>query len=217
MGSVVADTKAGYRLSGGPLVARGKVMIGTQDTGGRSQGGNYISGSTPRPAPNRGGSTRSHARASREATAGTACRRKRNGGSVWIPPSYDAVHNPALFGTGNTYDTVGLRDLGRRTASPTMPCFRFDARHQSRDRQARTALPASGERPVDLDWAFERQVMQIREWRSADRRGDRRQADDLDMVEAETGSNALDRSRARAGAAERRHRNRSQDRREDRR
>jgi len=35
----VADFKKGYRVTGGPLVARGKVMIGTT---GRAEGGNYI-------------------------------------------------------------------------------------------------------------------------------------------------------------------------------
>src|SRR5262249_40614129 len=35
----VGDTKAGYRMTGGPLVARGKVMIGTT---GRAEGGNLI-------------------------------------------------------------------------------------------------------------------------------------------------------------------------------
>src|SRR6202158_3113033 len=35
----VADFKKGYRITGGPLVARGKVMIGTT---GRAEGGNYL-------------------------------------------------------------------------------------------------------------------------------------------------------------------------------
>jgi alcohol dehydrogenase (cytochrome c) len=35
----VADPKAGYRMTGGPLVARGKVMVGTT---GRAEGGNIV-------------------------------------------------------------------------------------------------------------------------------------------------------------------------------
>ena len=36
---------------------------------------------------------------------------KRNGGSVWIPGSYNPVRNLAFFAPGNTYDTGPLRDL----------------------------------------------------------------------------------------------------------
>ena len=35
----VADYKAGYGMTGGPLVANGKVMVGTT---GRAPGGNFI-------------------------------------------------------------------------------------------------------------------------------------------------------------------------------
>ena len=160
----VADTKAGYRLSGGPLVARGKVMMGTADTGGRSQGGNFIVGLDAETGTEM---WRFHTVAQPGQPGGNSWNglpvEKRNGGSVWIPPTYDAVHNLALFGVGNTYDTVGLRDRIQDAAvtndalyldstlaiNPDTGTLMWYFQHQ-----------ANGQ--WDLDWAFERQVMQIR-------------------------------------------------------
>ena len=105
----VADPKKGYRMTGGPLVARGKVMVGTT---GRAEGGNYIAAldaETGKEAwrfytiarPDEGGG---------QSWNGLPLE-KRNGGSVWIPGSYDPVHNLAFFAPGNTYDTGPLRNL----------------------------------------------------------------------------------------------------------
>jgi PQQ-dependent dehydrogenase (methanol/ethanol family) len=160
----VADTKAGYRLSGGPLVARGKVMIGTQDTGGRSQGGNFILGLD---AETGAESWRFYTIARPGEPGGNSWNglplEKRNGGSVWIPPSYDAVHNLVLFGTGNTYDTVGLRDLVK-TDGVTNDALYLDSTLAINPETGKLAWhfqhQANGQ--WDLDWAFERQVMQIR-------------------------------------------------------
>jgi alcohol dehydrogenase (cytochrome c) len=160
----VADTKAGYRLSGGPLVAHGKVMIGTTDTGGRSQGGNFLVGLDAETGTE---AWRFHTIAQPGEPGGNSWNglpvEKRNGGSVWIPPSYDAVHNLALFGVGNTYDTAGLRDRiqgdgvtndalyldSTLAINPDTGKLVWYFQHQ-----------ANGQ--WDLDWAFERQVMQIR-------------------------------------------------------
>jgi alcohol dehydrogenase (cytochrome c) len=161
---VIADTKAGYRLSGGPLVARGKVMIGTQDTGGRSQGGNFILGLDAETGTE---AWRFYTVARPGEPGGNSWNglplEKRNGGSVWIPPSYDAVHNLALFGTGNTYDTVGLRDPVKADGV-TNDALYLDSTLAINPETGKLAWyfqhQANGQ--WDLDWAFERQVMQIR-------------------------------------------------------
>ena len=187
---MVADTKAGYGIRGGPLVARGKVMIGTQDSGGRSQGGNFIVGLD---AETGAEAWRFHTVAQPGEPGGASWNglplEKRNGASVWIPPSYDAVHNLALFGTGNTYDTVGLRNpvtadgvtgealyLDSTLAiNPETGQLMWHYQHQ-----------ANGQ--WDLDWAFERQVMQIRvngETRTVVVTAGKQMI--FDMVDAETG------------------------------
>ena len=186
----VADPKAGYRISGGPLVARGKVMMGTQDTGGRSQGGNFIVGLD---AETGAEAWRFHTIAQPAEAGGNSWNglpvEKRNGGSVWIPPSYDAVHNLALFGTGNTYDTAGLRDR-IKSDGVTNDALYLDSTLAINPDTGKLAWyfqhQANGQ--WDLDWAFERQVMQIRvngEVQSVVVTAGKQMI--FDMVEAETG------------------------------
>ena len=104
----VGDLELGLRMTGGTLVAWGKVMVGTT---GRAEGGNYIValdaetgeeawrfGTIPGPDQPGGHSWNG------------IPREERNGGSVWIPGSYDPVTNLAFFAPGNTYDTAPLRD-----------------------------------------------------------------------------------------------------------
>jgi alcohol dehydrogenase (cytochrome c) len=157
----VADPKSGYGITGGPLVARGRVMIGTM---GRAPGGNFIAAldtETGREA------WRFYTIARPDAPGGNSWNGlpldKRNGASVWIPPSYDSVQNLALFGTGNTYDTGPLRDLvdqrgvtndglyldSTLALDPVTGKLAWHFQHQ-----------ANGQ--WDLDWAFERMVVQLR-------------------------------------------------------
>ena len=156
----VGDLDAGLRMTGGTLVARGKVMVGTT---GRHEGGNYVValdvetgeeawrfGTIPGP-DDPGGHTWNgipHG--------------ERNGASVWVPGSYDPVNNLALFGTGNTYDTAPLRDpvgpagtnndglyLDTTLAlNPDTGELAWHFQHQ-----------ANGQ--WDLDWAFERQIAEL--------------------------------------------------------
>ena len=157
---LVGDLTRGLRMTGGTLIARGKVMVGTT---GRAEGGNYIValdaasgeevwrfGTIPGPDDPGGHTWNGLSRA------------ERNGGSVWIPGSYDPVHNLAFFGPGNTYDTGPLRDLSR------VPGTNNDALYLD----TTLALnPDTGELvwhfqhqangQWDLDWAFERQVMTL--------------------------------------------------------
>ena len=67
----IGNRKDGFGLTGGPLVARGKVMVGTI---GRAAGGNVIVALDAATGKKRGGSTSSRGLASRAATAGTAYR-----------------------------------------------------------------------------------------------------------------------------------------------
>ena len=155
-----ADREEGYRMTGGTLVARGKVMVGTT---GRVGGGNWIVALD----------TETGDEAWRFATIAQPGEpfgnswnglpvEARNGGSVWIPGSYDPVNNLAFFAPGNTYDTGPLRDLVSR------PGVTNDALYLD----ATLALnPDTGELvwhfqhqangQWDLDWAFERQIMEL--------------------------------------------------------
>ena len=98
--AIIADVDGGAqrRLSGGTLVAKGKVIVGTT---GRAEGGNYIValdadtgqeawrfGTIPPPQLPGGNSWNG------------LPHEERNGGSVWIPGSYDPVNNLAFFGPG---------------------------------------------------------------------------------------------------------------------
>lgn len=156
----VADPKAGYRMTGGPLVARGKVMVGTT---GRAEGGNYIAALDAETGKE---AWRFYTIARPEEPGGRSWNglplEKRNGGSVWIPGSYDPVQNLAFFAPGNTYDTGPLRTLVNQ-AGVTNDAFYLDSTLALDPDTGRLAWhfqhQANGQ--WDLDWAFERLVMQL--------------------------------------------------------
>jgi len=156
----VGDLDVGLRMTGGTLVAKGKVMVGTT---GRAEGGNFVVAldaetgeeawrfrTIPRPEEPGGNSWNGMAL------------EERNGGSVWIPGSYDPVNNLAFFAPGNTYDTAPLRDLVAQPGvtndglyldstlalNPDTGELVWHFQHQ-----------ANGQ--WDLDWAFERQIMDL--------------------------------------------------------
>ena len=156
----VGNLDVGLRMTGGPLVARGKVMVGTT---GRHEGGNYIValdtetgdeawrfGTIPGP-DDPGGHTWNgipHV--------------ERNGASVWVPGSYDPATNLAFFGPGNTYDTAPLRDL-TATAGMTNDGLYLDSTLALNPDTGELVWhfqhQANGQ--WDLDWAFERQVIEL--------------------------------------------------------
>ena len=156
----VGDLEADLRMTGGTLVARGKVMMGTT---GRHEGGNYVValdaetgeeawrfGTIPRP-DDPGGHTWNgipHA--------------ERNGGSVWVPGSYDPVNNLAFFGPGNTYDTAPIRDLAAKPGMTNDGLY-LDSTLALNPDTGKLAWyfqhQANGQ--WDLDWAFERQIMEL--------------------------------------------------------
>lgn len=156
----VADAKKGYRMTGGPLVARGKVMIGTT---GRAAGGNYIAALDAETGKE---AWRFHAIARPDEHGGESWNglplEKRNGGSVWIPGSYDPVQNLAFFAPGNSYDTGPLRILVSQPGV-TNDALYLDSTLALDPDTGRLAWyfqhQANGQ--WDLDWAFERMVMQL--------------------------------------------------------
>jgi len=162
-GRVVWDealtTDKGFALTGGPLVAKGKVMIGT---GGRVPGKNYIVAldaetgkfawrfnTIAQPGEPGGDTWNGH----------TA--EERNGASVWIAGSYDSQLNLAFFGVAQTYDTALL-------AKPTSPGANADGLYTD----CTLAINPDTGKLVwyyqhlpndqwDLDWVFERQIVRM--------------------------------------------------------
>jgi alcohol dehydrogenase (cytochrome c) len=149
----------GFGLSGGPLVAKGKVMIGTS---GRVGGKNYIVAldaetgnvawrfNTIAQPGEPGGDTWNDHKAE-----------DRNGASVWIAGSYDSALNLAFFGVAQTYDTALL-------AKPVRPGVKTDGLYTD----CTLAINPDTGKLVwyyqhlpndqwDLDWVFERQIARI--------------------------------------------------------
>jgi len=102
----IADLEKGFRITGGPLLAKGKVMIGTS---GGASGGNYIVGldaisgeqawkfnAIPKPGEPGGDSWNGMPWET------------RSGGSVWTVGSFDPESGLAFFGPAPTYDTGPL-------------------------------------------------------------------------------------------------------------
>ncbi len=167
-GDVVWDTKIGdFRrregLNGGPLVARGKVRLGTTGTGVAAQiGGPQIVGLDAATGVEdwRLGTIAKPGEPGDESWNGIPFD-ERSGASVWTPGSYDPQTGLAYFGTGNTYDTGPL-------LKPNAPGQTSDALYTN---STLAVNPDTGELvwhfqhfpndQWDLDWAFERQIMDV--------------------------------------------------------
>ena len=148
----------GFQLTGGPLVAKHKVMIGT---GGRVAGGNYIVAldaetgkeawrfkTIAQPGEPGGDTWNDHPLAD------------RNGASVWVAGSYDAQLNLTFWGVAQTYDTgvlahpkPGVNNDGLYTdctpaLNPDTGKLVWYYQHLPNDQW-------------DLDWVFERQIVRM--------------------------------------------------------
>jgi alcohol dehydrogenase (cytochrome c) len=164
-GAVVWDTpiaaeNSGFGLSGGPLVARGKVMQGIN---GQAPGGAYIVGLDAESGEE---SWRFYSIARPGDPGGDSWNglplEKRTGGSVWTAGSYDPERNLAFFGPAPTYDTGPLRDsIAQRGVSndalytnatialePETGTLKWHFQHVPNDQW-------------DFDWAFERQIVRL--------------------------------------------------------
>lgn len=156
----IADYKKRWAITGGPLVARGKVMQGLT---GQVDGGAFIAAldvetgaeawrfySIARPGEPGG-----------ESWNGLPLE-KRHGGSVWTAGSYDPALNLAYFGIAQTYDTgpllhpvnqPGITNDALYTDStvainPDTGKVAWHFQHMPNDQW-------------DLDWAFERQLIRL--------------------------------------------------------
>jgi alcohol dehydrogenase (cytochrome c) len=155
--SPLADYKKGYQETGGPLVAKGKVM---QGIAGQAPGGNFIVALDVETGKE---AWRFHTIA-QSGQSGDSWNGlpddKRNGGSVWTAGSYDPSLNLAYFGVGQTYDTgpvlhrvPGFSNDGLFTDStlafdPDTGKLAWYFQHVHNDQW-------------DLDWAFEQQLINL--------------------------------------------------------
>jgi alcohol dehydrogenase (cytochrome c) len=159
--TAVGDYTKNFGMTGGPLVAKGKVMIGTN---GRAPGGNYIMALDTATGQE---AWRFYTIARPGEPGGNSWNgltlEQRNGASVWIPGSYDPALNLAYFGPAQTYDTGPLRNLSDEGDNITNDALYTDAtiainpdtgklvwyfQHQPNDQW-------------DLDWAFERHLVRL--------------------------------------------------------
>ncbi len=168
-GAVVWDQRVGdFRqregLNGGPLVAQGKVMVGTTGTGvGAKPGGPQIVGLDADTGAElwRLGTIAAEGEHGGDSWNGIPFE-QRSGASVWTPGSYDPETKLAYFGTGNTYDT------GPLLLPNESPGTSSDALYTN---STLAVDPETGELvwyyqhfpndQWDLDWAFERQIIEM--------------------------------------------------------
>lgn len=156
---LVGTPESGIQLIGGPLVARGVVMMGTS---GRLPGGNYIVGLDAKDGRLLWRSDVIQRPGEAVDTWNGIALDRRNGGSVWMPGSYDPVREVAYFAPANTYDTQPLLVRAERPGvnndglylnstialDPLTGRLVWHYQHQANDQ-------------FDLDWAFERQTMAL--------------------------------------------------------
>ncbi|HEX5421588.1 MAG TPA: PQQ-binding-like beta-propeller repeat protein [Gammaproteobacteria bacterium] len=161
---VVGDFHVREGIAAGPLIARGKVLIGTTGTGvGAKPGGPQIVGLDAETGEIL---WRVHTIAQPGTPGGASWNGvpggRRTGASVWTTGSYDPALNLAFFGTGNTYDTgpllkavnePGVTNAALYTDStlaidPDTGMLVWHYQHVPDDQW-------------DLDWAFERQIVHL--------------------------------------------------------
>jgi alcohol dehydrogenase (cytochrome c) len=156
----IVDVKEGFRLTGGPLAARGKVIVGTV---GRVPGKNYIiavDAATGKEA------WRFNTIAQPGEPGGDSWNglpvEKRNGASAWVAGSYDPDLNLVYFGVAQTYDTGPLRNPVNQPGvtndalytdstlalNPDTGKLVWYFQHQPNDQW-------------DLDWVFERVLVKM--------------------------------------------------------
>ena len=155
----IADPKI-WRVSGGPLVASGKVMQGVV---GRAPGGAFIVGLDAATGVE---SWRFHSIAQPgqvgDDSWNGALPEQRSGGSVWTAGSYDSQLKLAFFGPGQTYDTSLLQHPIKKRGVSNDGLY-LDSTVALDPATGRVAwyfqhLPND---QWDYDWAFERQILQL--------------------------------------------------------
>jgi len=153
---------APFRMTGGPIVAKGKVIIGTS-LGINTGGGNYIVGLDAATGEE---AWRFNTIAKPGEPGGDSWNgapfEQRFGGGVWTSGSYDPVRNLVYFGTGNTYD-IGTLMLPQPRVGESKDALYTDStlaldpdtgklvwhrQHMKRD-------------VWDLDWVFEQSLLTL--------------------------------------------------------
>jgi alcohol dehydrogenase (cytochrome c) len=168
-GAVVWDTKIGNNklresLNGGPLVAAGRVMVGTAGTGvGAKPGGPQIVGLDALTGKElwRIGTIAKPGEPGGDSWNGVPFE-SRSGASVWTPASYDPETGLAYFGTGNTYDTGPL--LPPKKVKGVSNDALYTNSTLAVDPQTGRLVWHFQHFPDDqwdLDWAFERQIVDL--------------------------------------------------------
>jgi alcohol dehydrogenase (cytochrome c) len=154
------EDPAVWRISGGPLVAQGKVMQGVT---GRGPGGAFILGLD---AANGNEVWRFHSIAQPgdpgDKTWNDTPLERRNGGSVWTAGSYDGQLKLAFFGIAQTYDTAPLLHAVKKRGISNDGLY-LDSTialdpDTGKPRWTYQHLPND---QWDYDFAFERQIIQL--------------------------------------------------------
>jgi alcohol dehydrogenase (cytochrome c) len=168
-GAMVWDTRIGdfkrhEGLSGGPLVAEGKVMTGTTGTGVNARfGGPQLVGLDAATGKElwRIGTIAKPGAPGGDSWNGVPFE-ARSGASIWTPGSYDPQTGLAYFGTGNTYDTAPL--LAQKKPGMGNAALYTNSTLAVDPNTGRLVwyFQHFPDDQWDLDWAFERQLINLK-------------------------------------------------------
>ena len=157
-----AGARFPFSMTGGPVVAKGKVIIGTS-LGINTPGGNYIVGLD---ATSGEESWRFNTIAKPGEPGGDSWNgapfEERYGGGVWTSGSYDPVRNLVYFGTGNTYD-VGTLMLPQKRVGESRDALYTDSTLALNPDTGKLVWHSQHmKRDVwDLDWVFEQSLLTL--------------------------------------------------------
>jgi len=163
--AVMEESKEGrapFSLTGGPLVAKGKVIIGTS-LGINTGGGNYIVGLD---AATGNEAWRFNTIAKPGEPGGDSWNgapfEQRFGGGVWTSGSYDPSRNLVYFGTGNTYD-IGTLMLPQPRVGESRDALYTDSTLALNPETGKLVWHRQHmKRDVwDLDWVFEQSLLTL--------------------------------------------------------
>ncbi len=160
----IGDFKRHEGLSAGPLVADGMVMVGTTGTGVSARfGGPQLVGldATSGRELWRFGTIAQPGEPGGDSWNGIPFA-SRSGASIWTPGSYDPDTGLAYFGTGNTYDTGPLLPLKKQPGISNAALYTDSTLAiDPRSGKLRWYYQHFPNDQWDLDWAFERQLVNL--------------------------------------------------------
>ncbi|HEX4051522.1 MAG TPA: PQQ-binding-like beta-propeller repeat protein [Steroidobacteraceae bacterium] len=160
--SIEGDGKGGYTLSGGPIVADGKVVIGVS-LALNAAGGDFIVGLDGQTGKEL---WRFHTIARPGEPGGDSWNGvpvdQRYGGGVWTVGSYDPDLNLLYFGTGNTYDTGTLLQPSSHPGSTNDALYTDSTLALNPDTGKLVWYYQHMNRDVwDMDWVFEQSLLTL--------------------------------------------------------